>query len=79
MTGDRAGAYQSEGSGYADILKPLQKTAEYELADSRPFGAFEQRNSVAIDGFGSDLVDGLVPHVGRDRIAPSAGRSYLRD
>ena len=30
-------AYQTEGSGYADIMESLLDTAEYELADSRPF------------------------------------------
>lgn len=30
-------AYQSEGSGYADIMKSLLKSAERERAESRPF------------------------------------------
>lgn len=30
-------AYRSEGSGYADIMKSLLRTAEYEMADTRPF------------------------------------------
>ena len=39
-SGDRKAvdqAYQSEGMGYADILNALRRTAEYELAESRPF------------------------------------------